>query len=165
MIHFWCTCTTLPIGPRSTRPKLIHMQCNDKWSHKTLRRTSRSHTTTVVGGPLSRGRQGMHRGNVTFIYATSNSTRWVPVRCDGSKKICMKRRNGTINITMIYKIRIVNIINITQIISKDRKRRNKYDDTLSPKYLQNIYQLTFSKIPNTILFHFSIISDLVCTRR
>jgi hypothetical protein len=43
----------------------------------------------------------------------------VPVRCDGSKKICMKHRNGTTNITMICKIRMVNIINITQIISKE----------------------------------------------
>jgi hypothetical protein len=35
------------------------------------------------------------------------------------------------------------------------------NDTLSPKYLQNIYQPTFSKIPNTISFHFSIISVLL----
>ncbi|KAL5661913.1 hypothetical protein ACJX0J_029038 [Zea mays] len=49
---------------------------------------------------------------------------------------------------MIYKICMLNIINITQIISKDRKRRNKYDDTLSPKYfnLHNIHFLLESCI-------------------
>jgi formylmethanofuran dehydrogenase subunit E len=47
------------------------------------------------------------------VQVTYNDTRWVPVRCDGSKKNYMKHRNETTNITMICKIRVVNIIIIT----------------------------------------------------
>jgi hypothetical protein len=39
----------------------------------------------------------------------------VLVRCDRSKKNCMKHKYGMKNITMICKIHVANIINITQI--------------------------------------------------
>jgi hypothetical protein len=42
-------------------------------------------------------------------------TSYVPVRCDGVKNY-MKQRYETINITIICKIYMTNIINITQII-------------------------------------------------